>query len=141
MVCRAANGIAEPHGGTAAALAYGFKVLADDSSARQAGLGEGGDAVTIMTIHGSKGLQFPFVILADLNRRGRNQSDPYYFAPGDTSKLVQLRCIADGLFYHGIVVAFDVRLGSGSGHGTGYDRGDRSVPGAAYTDHRGCRRL
>ncbi|MCB9478894.1 MAG: UvrD-helicase domain-containing protein [Deltaproteobacteria bacterium] len=85
MVCRAANGIAEPHGGTAAALAYGFKVLADDSSARQAGLGEGGDAVTIMTIHGSKGLQFPFVILADLNRRGRNQSDPYYFAPGDTN--------------------------------------------------------
>jgi len=32
-----------------------------------------------------------------------------FFSPGDTSKDVQLRCMSDGLFYHGLVVAFDVR--------------------------------
>ena len=41
------------------------------------------DAVRIMTVHGSKGLEFPVVILTGLNARRRNSTDPVLFGRSD----------------------------------------------------------
>lgn len=37
------------------------------------------DAVRIMTVHGSKGLEFPIVVLANLNSRPQNRTEPVIF--------------------------------------------------------------
>ena len=41
------------------------------------------DAVRIMTVHGSKGLEFPVVILTGLNTRRRNSADSVLFGRTD----------------------------------------------------------
>ncbi len=43
-------------------------------------LGFGGDAVLCMTVHTSKGLEFPAVIIPDLIRKQRNQTGPWRFS-------------------------------------------------------------
>ena len=42
---------------------------------------EAGDAVTLTTLHGSKGLKWPVVVLPDLDRRVRARSDPVLCDP------------------------------------------------------------
>jgi ATP-dependent helicase/nuclease subunit A len=39
------------------------------------------DAVTLTTIHGSKGLEWPVVVLPDLDRRVQPRSDPVLYVP------------------------------------------------------------
>jgi ATP-dependent helicase/nuclease subunit A len=54
-------------------------IRADDSRAREAEAplaGEGIDAVRMMTVHSSKGLEFPVVCVADLGRERRNSERP-----------------------------------------------------------------
>jgi ATP-dependent helicase/nuclease subunit A len=42
---------------------------------------EAADAVTLMTIHGAKGLEWPVVVIPDLTRRGQNKSPRVLFDP------------------------------------------------------------
>jgi len=42
-------------------------------------LGEDGDAVTLMSVHAAKGLEWPVVVLADAGRRQRPTDAPYLF--------------------------------------------------------------
>jgi ATP-dependent helicase/nuclease subunit A len=42
---------------------------------------EAGDSVTLTTLHGSKGLEWPVVVLPDLDRRVRARSDPVLCDP------------------------------------------------------------
>ena len=56
------------------------------------------DAVRIMTIHRSKGLEFPVVIVADLGK-GFNMRDTYSPVIVDARPVVGLTCVDDGVRY------------------------------------------
>ena len=57
------------------------KFRADSGKMKAVGEGAGSDAVKIMTMHGSKGLEFPYVILADLSRGSGNDNDDFITDP------------------------------------------------------------
>jgi ATP-dependent helicase/nuclease subunit A len=44
-------------------------------------VGEDGDALTLDTMHGAKGLEWPVVVLPDLGRKGAGEAEPWYLAP------------------------------------------------------------
>ncbi|MCZ7586775.1 MAG: hypothetical protein M5R36_27470 [Deltaproteobacteria bacterium] len=84
-VVRGADALAAPFGGGVTGLARALTASAggggDD---RQARVGTARDAVTIMSVHQSKGLEFPIVVLADLNRSSPPSSGSFVFRPGAT---------------------------------------------------------
>lgn len=97
---------------------------------------EDADVVTIMTIHGSKGLEFRIVILADLNRTLTNNRHGYLIyhpqsslAVKNTSEfnhakdLINAEEIAEAkrLLYVGITRAQDKLILSGAGNSEDYD--------------------
>lgn len=79
---RSAMTFAEPYGQSIAGLAAALGDLrANSGLIEDAPTGPATEAITVMTVHGAKGLEAPVVILAEANRKDHNPSDAITYHP------------------------------------------------------------
>lgn len=75
------DSLEQRHGRDAAGILAEIEVLKESSQEANAPALESGDAVQLMTIHKAKGLEFPFVVVAALEKRERNETAPALYHP------------------------------------------------------------
>lgn len=75
------DSLEQRHGRGAAEILAEIEVLKESSQEANAPALESGDAVQLMTIHKAKGLEFPFVVVAALEKRERNETAPALYHP------------------------------------------------------------
>lgn len=75
------DGLEQRHGRGVVEILSEIEILKESSQEANASAPESGDAVQLMTIHKAKGLEFPIVVVAALEKRERHETAPALYHP------------------------------------------------------------